>query len=82
MSSFDWNAFNTNILGATCLDSICTIWDIDVYLFILSQSQVQQPISKIKAHSKEVYDIAFSANNSNTFITCSEDGSIRLFDLR
>ena len=36
----------------------------------------------MKAHSKEIYDIAFSQNNSNTFITCGEDGSIRLFDIR
>ncbi|KAM7453924.1 hypothetical protein BLSTO_05325 [Blastocystis sp. subtype 1] len=72
VSSFDWSPFNTNIIAATCLDSVCTIWDIDA----------QQPISKVKAHSKEIYDIAFSQNNSNTFITCGEDGSIRLFDIR
>ena len=43
---------------------------------------MQQPISKIKAHKAEIYDIAFSSSNRDAFITCGKDGSIRLFDQR
>lgn len=63
---------NTNIIGAVSLDGICTLWDI----------VSQHPVSKIKAHTKEIYDIAFSSLNPDTFLTCGKDGSIRMFDMR
>ena len=72
MTAFDWNQFNTQIIGATTLDSICTIWDIDV----------QQPVSKVHCHPSEVYDISFSNSSMDVFSTCGKDGSIRLFDMR
>lgn len=72
VSSFDWSAFNTQIIAAATLDSICTIWDIDM----------QQPVVSTRAHPSEIYDIAFSPIAMDTFITCGKDGSIRLFDMR
>ncbi|CBK20512.2 uncharacterized protein [Blastocystis hominis] len=72
VSSFDWSEVNTNIIGAVSLDGICTLWDI----------VSQHPVSKIKAHTKEIYDIAFSSLNPDTFLTCGKDGSIRMFDMR
>ena len=72
VSSFDWSAFNTQIIAAATLDSICTIWDIDM----------QQPMASTRAHPSEIYDIAFSPAVMDTFITCGKDGSIRLFDMR
>ena len=48
----------------------------------MNNKQTQQPISKVRSHSSEVYDISFSTTNSNTLLTCGEDGSLRIFDLR
>ena len=48
----------------------------------MNNKQTQQPISKVRSHSSEVYDISFSTTNSNTFLPCGEDGSLRIFDLR
>lgn len=51
VSSFDWNPFNTNIIAATCLDSICTIWDIDV--FFLSFAYTLGSTSNFKSESTQ-----------------------------
>ena len=72
VSSFDWNQINTYLVGAVSLDGICTLWNIET----------QQPISKLKAHTREIYDIVFSSMNPNIFLTCGKDGSIRIFDMR
>lgn len=72
VSSFDWNQINTYLVGAVSLDGICTLWNIET----------QQPISKLKAHTKEIYDIVFSSTNPSIFLTCGKDGSIRIFDMR
>lgn len=46
------------------------------------QRQTQQPKTQLIAHDKEVFDIAFSAQNRDVFASVGADGSVRMFDLR
>lgn len=43
----DWNAEDPSLLGTACIDTTCTIWDVNT----------QQAKTQIIAHDKEVYDI-------------------------
>ncbi len=72
ITSFDWNAGNSALLGTVSIDTTATIWDVN-------QSTA---IKQIIVHDKDVYDICFSKKFENYFITTGEDGSIRGFDLR
>lgn len=72
LTSFDWNGVNDNVIGACSIDTTCTVWDLET----------QKAQYRIVAHDREVFDMEFSHNNADVFITCSIDGSIRLFDLR
>eukprot|EP01134_Creolimax_fragrantissima_P004371 CFRG4371T1 len=39
-------------------------------------------LHRYECHTQDVKKIALDTNNVNVFMTCSEDGSVRLFDLR
>jgi len=71
LTSFDWNAVDKDILGTASIDSICTIWSVST----------GKPRTRLIAHDKEVFDIAFS-QSTNIFATVGADGSVRMFDLR
>jgi len=47
LTSFDWNKEDPSLLGTACIDTTCTIWDVNT----------QQAKTQIIAHDKEVYDI-------------------------
>jgi len=47
LTSFDWNKDDPSLLGTACIDTTCTIWDVNT----------QQAKTQIIAHDKEVYDI-------------------------
>jgi WD repeat-containing protein 68 len=38
--------------------------------------------TQLIAHDKEVYDVRFCANTVDVFVSCGQDGSVRMFDLR
>ncbi|EPY22352.1 WD repeat-containing protein 68 [Strigomonas culicis] len=72
ITSCDWNRDNLSIVGCCSLDTTVTIWDLES----------NQQKTKLVAHDKEVYDMAFAVSSSYTFASCGADGSVRLFDLR
>lgn len=71
LTSFDWNSTNPNIIGTSCVNTTCTIWDIEK----------ETVLARMIAHDQPAYDIAFSQGVS-IFATAGGDGSIRQFDLR
>lgn len=71
LTSFDWNARSPHKLGASSVDTTCTIWDLEK----------QKIETQLIAHDKAVYDIAFSSVDF-LFASVSADGSVRLFDQR
>ena len=71
LSSFDWSSINNNKLGASSVDTTCTIWNLEK----------QKIETQLIAHDKAVYDIAFSHVDS-LFASVGADGSVRIFDLR
>jgi WD repeat-containing protein 68 len=38
--------------------------------------------TQLIAHDKEVYDVRFCAKSVDVFVSCGQDGSVRMFDLR
>lgn len=71
LTSFDWSAVSHHKLGASSVDTTCTIWNLEK----------QKIETQLIAHDKAVYDIAFSQVDS-LFASCGADGSVRLFDQR
>ncbi|KAJ3011197.1 UNVERIFIED_CONTAM: ddb1 and cul4 associated factor 7 [Siphonaria sp. JEL0065] len=72
LSSFDWNEVDPSLCVTSCIDTTCTVWDVN---------RLEQKTQLI-AHDKAVYDVAFSQNGPNNFASVGADGSVRLFDLR
>jgi WD40 repeat protein len=52
LTSLDWNREDPSLLGTACIDTTCTIWDVNT----------QQAKTQIIAHDKEVYDIGGCAS--------------------
>lgn len=71
LTSFDWSTVSHHKLGASSVDTTCTIWNLER----------QKIETQLIAHDKAVYDIAFSAADS-LFASVGADGSVRLFDQR
>ncbi|KAI9346611.1 WD40-repeat-containing domain protein [Obelidium mucronatum] len=71
LSSFDWNEADPSLCVTSCIDTTCTVWDVN------RQEQKTQLI----AHDKAVYDVAFS-KDPHSFASVGADGSVRVFDLR
>jgi len=71
LTSFDWSTVNPHKLGASSVDTTCTIWNLEK----------QKIETQLIAHDKAVYDIAFSQVDQ-LFASVGADGSVRLFDQR
>lgn len=71
LTSLDWSTTCSHKIGATSVDTTCTIWNL----------QKQKIETQLIAHDKPVYDMAFSPTDF-LFSSVSADGSIRLFDQR
>ncbi|KAM3174121.1 hypothetical protein ACTXT7_011163 [Hymenolepis weldensis] len=85
LTSFDWNESDPSIIGASSVDTTCTIWGLETQQVIGRTRGVSGHVkTQVIAHDKEVYDIAFSraAGNRDIFASVGADGSVRLFDLR
>ena len=63
---------NPALIITSSIDTTCTIWDIPS---LTAKTQ-------LIAHDKEVYDVRFCANTVDVFVSCGQDGSVRMFDLR
>lgn len=71
LTSINWNKDNPSFLAASSIDTTCSIWDINK----------RELITRLIAHDKEVYDIAF-LSGEHVFLSTGADGSVRLFDRR
>ncbi|KEZ42237.1 hypothetical protein SAPIO_CDS6090 [Scedosporium apiospermum] len=72
LTSLDWNTISPSLIITSSIDTTCTIWDIPS---LTAKTQ-------LIAHDKEVYDVRFCANSVDMFVSCGQDGSVRMFDLR
>ncbi|KAJ4291457.1 hypothetical protein N0V88_006053 [Collariella sp. IMI 366227] len=72
LTSLDWNTVNASLIITSSIDTTCTIWDIPS---LTAKTQ-------LIAHDKEVYDVRFCAQSVDVFVSCGQDGSVRMFDLR
>ncbi|KAK4098681.1 WD40 repeat-like protein [Parathielavia hyrcaniae] len=72
LTSLDWNTINPSLIITSSIDTTCTIWDIPS---LTAKTQ-------LIAHDKEVYDVRFCAQSTDVFVSCGQDGSVRMFDLR
>ncbi|KAK8064399.1 WD40-repeat-containing domain protein [Apiospora phragmitis] len=72
LTSLDWNQVSPSLIITSSIDTTCTIWDIPS---LTAKTQ-------LIAHDKEVYDVRFCANSVDVFVSCGQDGSVRMFDLR
>ncbi|KAG5981271.1 hypothetical protein E4U55_003110 [Claviceps digitariae] len=72
LTSLDWNKVSPSLIITSSIDTTCTIWDIPS---LTAKTQ-------LIAHDKEVYDVRFCANSVDVFVSCGQDGSVRMFDLR
>ncbi|KAL6929712.1 hypothetical protein ACO0SA_001116 [Hanseniaspora valbyensis] len=77
ITSFDFNITNNTDVIQSCIDTTCTVYD-------LTKQKIK---TQLIAHDDLVLDVKY-LNNNNTkknaelFMTCGNDGSLRLFDLR
>jgi len=71
LTSFDWSSVNHHKVGASSVDTTCTIWNLEM----------QKVETQLIAHDKAVYDIAF-AQSDHLFASVGADGSLRFFDQR
>lgn len=72
LTSLDWNTVSPSLIITSSIDTTCTIWDIPS---LTAKTQ-------LIAHDKEVYDVRFCAGSVDVFVSCGQDGSVRMFDLR
>ncbi|GAB1317358.1 hypothetical protein MFIFM68171_07568 [Madurella fahalii] len=72
LTSLDWNTVTPSLIITSSIDTTCTIWDIPS---LTAKTQ-------LIAHDKEVYDVRFCAQSVDVFVSCGQDGSVRMFDLR
>jgi DDB1- and CUL4-associated factor 7 len=72
LTSLDWNTVTPQLIITSSIDTTCTIWDIPT---LTARTQ-------LIAHDKEVYDVRFCAQSVDVFVSCGQDGSVRMFDLR
>lgn len=72
LTSLDWNTVHPSLIITSSIDTTCTIWDIPS---LTAKTQ-------LIAHDKEVYDVRFCAKSLDVFVSCGQDGSVRMFDLR
>lgn len=82
LTSFDWNEADPSLLGTSSVDTTCTVWDLETLKPVGKVSGTVR--TRLVAHDKEVFDIAFgrSGDGRQVFASVGGDGSLRLFDLR
>lgn len=81
VTSFDWNQTDPSILITLLVDTTCTVWDLH-----RSHAGKEMDTAHVKtqliAHDLEVFDVKFLHQSTDIFASVSNDGSMRVFDLR
>ncbi|KAF5213398.1 hypothetical protein E0198_000919 [Clavispora lusitaniae] len=74
VTAFDWNRADPSVLITSSVDTTCTVWDLG-----RSTAHVK---TQLIAHDSEVFDVRFLYQSTSVFASVSNDGSMRVFDLR
>lgn len=81
VTSFDWNPVDPSVVITLSVDTTCTVWDLG-----RSHSWRDHDTAHVKtqliAHDLEVFDVKFVHGSTDVFASVSNDGSMRVFDLR
>lgn len=72
ITSLSWCPSDPTLLVTASYDTTCTIWNVETGTIK----------TQLIAHDKEVFDVAFAPNRSDTFVSVGAEGSLRLFDTR
>lgn len=82
VTSFDWNVTDPNTIITLSVDTTCTVWDLNRSHNIGAEKETAHVKTQLIAHDSEVFDVKFLNNSTNIFASVSNDGSMRVFDLR
>lgn len=83
VTSFDWNETDSSILITLSVDTTCTVWDLNrSHSLGRDNDNTAQVKTQLIAHDSEVFDVKFMHQSTNVFASVSNDGSMRVFDLR
>lgn len=82
VTSFDWNKTDPSIIITLSVDTTCTVWDLNRSSAVGKQKSSAQVKTQLIAHDSEVFDVKFIHKSTNVFASVSNDGSMRVFDLR
>lgn len=79
---FDWNTADPSIIITLSVDTTCTVWDLHRSHGLGPDKDTAHVKTQLIAHDLEVFDVKFLHALTNVFASVSNDGSMRLFDLR
>lgn len=82
VTSFDWNTVDPSIIITLSVDTTCTVWDLNRSRLVGNNKDTAQVKTQLIAHDLEVFDVQFIHQSTNVFASVSNDGSMRVFDLR
>lgn len=82
VTSFDWNKTDPTIIITLSVDTTCTVWDLNRSMAVGKHKNSAQVKTQLIAHDSEVFDVKFIHKSTNVFASVSNDGSMRVFDLR
>lgn len=82
VTSFDWNKTDPNIIITLSVDTTCTVWDLNRSHNMGREKDTAHVKTQLIAHDSEVFDVKFLNDSTNVFASVSNDGSMRVFDLR
>lgn len=76
VTAFDWNRTDPTVVITLLVDTTCTVWDLH------RAEEAASVKTQLIAHDLEVYDVKFLHASTNVFALVSNDGLMRVFDLR
>lgn len=82
VTSFDWNSTDPSLVITLSVDTTCTVWDLNRSASMGKLKNSAQVKTQLIAHDSEVFDVKFIHKSTNVFASVSNDGSMRVFDLR
>lgn len=82
VTSFDWNKTDSSIIITSSVDTTCTVWDLNRSHSLGKDRDTAHVKTQLIAHDLEVFDVKFLHESTNVFASVSNDGLMRVFDLR
>lgn len=82
VTSFDWNKCDPSTIITLSVDTTCTVWDLSRSRTLGRNMDTAHVKTQLIAHDLEVFDVKFIHGSTNVFASVSNDGSMRVFDLR